>query len=313
MSTIWTTGKVGNFRVERDGRDTIGASVPPRARLTTARMYFSVLHRTHYCYTEPVRLAAHTLRLRPRQQAGMTELRSMLSVQPLPTSRAEQFDGHGNSVTRLDFGFETTELCIESEFSVHTQPVAVGRDARAAGLSMHNLTLDSAYEAYRSPPQYAPRLSALSAQLLHETGGDLRAFLNALNLWLFRNVAREVRETGDPQEPEFTLHRRRGACRDLAVLFVDACRMYRLPARFVSGYQMGEGSRTRRYMHAWPEVYLPGIGWQGYDPTHGTLVDDAHVALAAAADSSNAAPIEGGFYGCAASTMTIDLLIEVTP
>ncbi len=71
-------------------------------------------------------------------------------------------------------------------------------------------------------------------------------------------------------------------CRDLTVLFAALCRLQGLAVRFVSGYQArSAGSGGERHMHAWPEVYLPGVGWRGFDPSHGTEVGEAHVAVAA--------------------------------
>ena len=66
------------------------------------------------------------------------------------------------------------------------------------------------------------------------------------------------------------------------MLFITVCRRYGLAARVVSGYQKGDTQRERRYLHAWPEVYVPGGGWRGYDPTHGLAVSDDHVPIAAA-------------------------------
>src|SRR5262249_17936328 len=90
---------------------------------------------------------------------------------------------------------------------------------------------------------------------------------------------------------------RQGACRDLAVLFIDACRCLGIAARFVSGYQEGYGSTAKQDLHAWAEVYLPGAGWRGYDPTHGLAVADRHGAVAAAPDPLNAAPVTATYRG----------------
>ncbi|MGB7934938.1 MAG: transglutaminase-like domain-containing protein [Gammaproteobacteria bacterium] len=107
---------------------------------------------------------------------------------------------------------------------------------------------------------------------------------------------------GPPQPPEVTLDRGRGACRDLAVLFITMCRLQGIAARFVSGYQArAETEHPRRYLHAWPEVYLPGGGWRGYDPGHGDAV-------------AGAAPIEGSFYGAgASSSLEYELNIKTRP
>ena len=84
-------------------------------------------------------------------------------------------------------------------------------------------------------------------------------------------------------------------CRDLSVLFMAACRRVGLPARFVSGYQQGDGIRAVRYLHAWPEVWIPGSGWYGLDPTHASVVGTTHVAIAAGPTPASVTPVEGGY------------------
>ena len=96
--------------------------------------------------------------------------------------------------------------------------------------------------------------------------------------------------------PEETVARGAGACRDLAVLFVECCRAMGLAARFVSGYAYTDDV-TPAEMHAWGEVYLAGGGWRGYDPSRGLAAGDQHVTLAAAADPVDAAPVVGTFRG----------------
>jgi transglutaminase-like putative cysteine protease len=105
------------------------------------------------------------------------------------------------------------------------------------------------------------------------------------------------RETGGPWPAVTTMEQRQGACRDLAVLYMDACRCVGLAARFVSGYQDAYRNMGKRDLHAWAEVYLPGAGWRGYDPTRGLAVAEHHVAVAAAADPQFAAPVTATYRG----------------
>ena len=85
-----------------------------------------------------------------------------------------------------------------------------------------------------------------------------------------------------------------------------------LPTRFVSGYQKGDLESERRHLHAWPEVYLPGGGWRGYDPTHGTPIIDTHVPIAAAALARDTMPVTGTFSGQeATSQLDFDLSIDI--
>jgi transglutaminase-like putative cysteine protease len=95
------------------------------------------------------------------------------------------------------------------------------------------------------------------------------------------------RDTGAPQSPAHTLQSRSGACRDLAVLFVDCCRAEGVAARFASGYQKGNLQSERRHLHAWPEVYLPGAGWRGFDPALGLLADDTYIRVAVGRDATD--------------------------
>lgn len=113
-----------------------------------------------------------------------------------------------------------------------------------------------------------------------------------------RQVVREadVGEASRPLRPEEKLKRGEGACRDIAELFVEICRSAGLAMRFVSGYA-SDDPKNKRYMHAWAEVYLPGPGWRGYDPSAGEAVTDRHVAVAAGLNYENAAPVIGTYSG----------------
>ena len=156
----------------------------------------------------------------------------------------------------------------------------------------HDLHVARAY-LERIEPDDA--VTAFAAELSLAGNRDTLSFLDHLNRRIFAEVTQIHRDTGAPQSPAFTLQSRHGACRDLAVLFVDCCRAEGIAARFVSGYQKGNLQSERRDLHAWPEVYLPGAGWRGFDPTHGEAVADAHVAIAAAADSRDTMPVSGIF------------------
>jgi len=82
------------------------------------------------------------------------------------------------------------------------------------------------------------------------------------------------------------------------VLFIAICRIQGIAARFVSGYQAhAETPRERRYLHAWAEVYISGGGWRGYDPSHGSAVTNAHVAVAASCLPAGAMPVDGSYFG----------------
>ncbi len=158
-------------------------------------------------------------------------------------------------------------------------------------------------------------VSAFAAALASESGWDALAFLERLNQALFTRTDRHIRPDGAAQTPAHTLAAGRGACRDLTVLFMAACRSLGIPARFVSGYQAhADTPDGRRHLHSWPEVFLPGAGWRGFDPMHGLSVSDGHVALCAAPGQAETMPVEGGYYGDGVtSKLAYDVRITAHP
>jgi transglutaminase-like putative cysteine protease len=277
-------------------------------------MRFQVEHHTAYSYDTPVRLGLQRVRLRPRGDRVAALEFWELAVEPPPAGRMEVLDTEGNRETLLWFEAPTERFQLRSRFTLHTELALTGTSFPVTpgweGLmdpQLHPRLLP--YLSCRAGER-EPAVAALSAQLREGTGDPLD-FLAALNGHLHRTLEREIRREGGPLAPAETLRRGRGACRDLAVLFAAVCRVQGLAVRFVSGYQArSERGEGERFMHAWPEVHLPGVGWRGFDPTHGTEVGDAHVAVAAAADPDGASPVSGTYIGEAGSTLTAEVRIS---
>ena len=279
-------------------------------------MRFEVRHTTTFVYDRPVYLGPHTVRLMPRSDGRQRLLDFACTVSPAPAMQSGVLDAAGNPVVRLWFSGTTTELGI----TVHslTETLTANAfdyivDTPATSLPVTYATHERPHlEVYREPGKPVPAVADLALRLARKSRGHTLDFLNMLNTYLYAEFEREIREHGPPQAPDLTLVRRRGACRDLAMLFIALCRTRGIAARFVSGYQAhAQSGRKRRYLHAWPEVYLPGGGWRGFDPSHGTAVADAHVALAAAGTAAGTLPIEGAFYGDGAdSRMDFELSIQ---
>jgi transglutaminase-like putative cysteine protease len=263
-------------------------------------MRFQVSHETLYRYAQPVRLTPHVLRLNPRL-SGVEQLSRELVVEPAPAKQREAVDGFGNFVTHVDFDGATDVLRILSRFALVTRPPPppVAPDLAP----------------YLVEPRPDDSVHAFAARLAAEAGGATPGFLDRLNRTLFTDFSRNIRDIGAARTPAQTLARREGACRDLTVLFLAACRSRGLPARFVSGYQAeADTPDGRRHLHAWAEVFLPGSGWRGYDPTHGLAVTDGHVALCAAPEQGATMPVEGGYWGEAvACELSYEVRIEARP
>src|SRR5207302_8272520 len=106
-----------------------------------------------------------------------------------------------------------------------------------------------------------------------------------------------VRREGAPMRGQDTLANREGSCRDLAMLYIEACRYVGIASRFVSGYVDRRLPGEARELHAWAGVYVPGAGWRGFDPTQGLAVSTRHLTLAAAGQPARAAPVAGSVLG----------------
>ena len=273
-------------------------------------MQFRVVHSTDYFYDAPVALGPHIVRLQPRADGTIRILGQELKVTPEPVTRSEGLDLNGNIVTHLCFAGTTNRFSIESSFEVETLRTNPFDFVPAAGFARLPVDGPSELAACCAPrEQLAEAVVALSDRLAEECRHDTLRFLTRLNGRLFETIEHDVRHDGEALPPEKTLALGNGACRDIAMLFLAACRAQGLAGRFVSGYQ-ARSKRPERYLHAWPEVYVPGGGWRGFDPTRGLAIADTHVAVAAAPTPVGAMPIEGSFTGQASSHMTYHISIE---
>jgi transglutaminase-like putative cysteine protease len=276
-------------------------------------MRFSVCHETHYRYSAPVLFAPHVLRLTPRSDNAVL-LTHSLTIDPAPTLRQDITDRHGNTITRVEFADPSGHLSIESRFELETR-VPQAPASSALPLLPWPYGISDAIADYLPPVDQDESVRAFAAELASESGQEVLNFLARLNQTLFTRMDRHIRPEGAAQSAAHTLATGRGACRDLTVLFMEACRSLGVPARFVSGYQAhADTPDGRRHLHSWSEVFLPGLGWQGFDPMHGLSVTDGHVALCAAPDQAATMPVEGGFYGdSVTSTIAYDVRITAQP
>lgn len=127
---------------------------------------------------------------------------------------------------------------------------------------------------------------------------------------LHERLRRSTRPEGAPLPPIETLRRGEGSCRDIAVLFLAAARSQGFAGRFVSGYYAEPGNEGDFDLHAWSELYVPGGGWRGFDPTVGLAVAERHVSLAVGARPEQAAPVSGSFRGGGRSSMSAHVSIS---
>lgn len=274
-------------------------------------MKIAVQHTTIYRYTSPVLLAEQIIRLYPRSDAAQRVLEYQLHLTPQPAGTAEFLDQDGKLGTVAWFSAASMELRVECQFRVETlrlRPLD-GLVAGEAGLFpfWYPEMLNRALWPYRDRAQVGEAVRQYADALAAQAGGRALGFLLALNQDLYQSMRHIHRPEGPAWTSEMTFRAREGSCRDLAVLFCDACRTVGMAARFVSGYETASAGRFDASMHAWAEVYLPRAGWRGFDPSRGILVADRHIAVAAAADPALASPVDGSYDGYGNSHLDVYL------
>jgi len=266
-------------------------------------------HRTTYEFAEPVSVAPHVVRLRPAPHARTPIEAYSLDVKPANHFLNWQQDPFGNWLARLVFPEKVSTLDITVglvadlmvinpfdffvEEYAETMPFAYADDLAADLAPYLRPVADSgAADAFRQAlpaPDQTPTID----------------FLASLNAAVHGEVAYSVRMEAGVQTPDETLERKIGSCRDSAWLLVSLLRQHGLAARFVSGYLVqlaadqksldGPSGTEQDFtdLHAWAEVYLPGAGWVGMDPTSSLFAGEGHIPLSATPHPSSAAPIEG--------------------
>jgi transglutaminase-like putative cysteine protease len=228
---------------------------------------------------------------------------------------SEMVDAEGNALSQVWFLGLAPMLTLRTTFSVETlRPnpfdyIVLDPDGLRVPMSYDEAD-QRALAHYLVPPE-DPEVQAFAKEILAASGGGATSFLGEL-CQRISSMTQEVRPTGEAMPAGQTLALQRGACRDMSVLFIEACRAVGIAARFVTGYEMSDPGDNERDLHAWGEVYLNGAGWRGYDPSQGLAVADRHVAVAAAAGPAEAAPTLGSYRGTnVASMMETQIAVKV--
>lgn len=267
-------------------------------------MKLRVSHLSRYEYDREVGFSPHVLYLRPRESAHQRLISHRLSVQP-EANLSHVRDPHDNNFSWAHFWEKSSVLNIRSEFELETilpNPFDFILKIYAFNFPFkYEPVFDFALGPYLAPPfdDTQARLRAWLDEHFVDRPTETVPYLSALNTLLYQNLRYTRREERGIQPSTRTLDLGGGACRDYAVLFVELARTLGLASRFVSGYMFApadDNQRTVGAMHAWAEVYLPGGGWRGLDPTHGIWCDESFIPVAHAAQAESINPIQGGIY-----------------
>jgi transglutaminase-like putative cysteine protease len=148
-------------------------------------------------------------------------------------------------------------------------------------------------------------------QLKDQSNSNSVEFISNLTTRIFKDFILELRAEGSPHEPLKTFQAKRGSCRDLAWFQIQLLRHMGIATRFVSGYYFLPMEKPEYELHAWLEVFIPGAGWIGYDPSHGIATGNDHIPIASSADFKNTMAVTGTIRGDAASELQTELNIRI--
>lgn len=277
---------------------------------------YKIIHRTYYNYSTDVVLGDHRLLLRPRENYGLRI--ESFDLKSMPESKIFWHrDVEDNSVAVATFTQPTSQLLFESEVIIQQYNES----------PLNFIVVDYAIEY---PFKYQEDdLFLLSPYMLlpdedsrevlnnwiynfYKVGESVQTYtlLQRLTTYIYETLSYKAREEAGVQTAKETLLLGSGSCRDFALLFMEAVKCLGLASRFVSGYLHAPLMSSQiGSTHAWAEVYLPGAGWIGFDPTVGDIVGTDHIPVAVARLPESVPPIAGSYAGIADATLDVGVWV----
>lgn len=280
-------------------------------------MAYKITHITNYEFNKTVFLEPHTFRLIPRTDPYQKLIDFSIQINPKEAGLSNNIDLDGNSTITAWFDD------MHDSLQVKTTSIVEINNTNPFNYIITNL------EAIKLPFKYSKeqqkqlspfiilqekpskKLVTFAKKVQDDSDNETIKYISTLCSSIHSTIEKIDRETGNPYAADITLKKGKGSCRDLAVLFMDCCRLFGLASRFVSGYLATGHKKGEVELHAWAEVYIPGAGWKGYDPSTGFSVSNDHIAIASGCSSQMASPVSGYFRGNNAETkLSFDITIK---
>jgi transglutaminase-like putative cysteine protease len=316
----------GGVQAEVTGRRASDAppSVRPSARrlIEASPKRLNVVHRTVYRYARPVERSTHVLKLEPADDR-LQRLRSYTLRVSVEGTTREYEDVFGNRTRRVVIERPFSELVVEATSVVDLfdiDPLGFAKVRKRSTIPLvwmpwqHHML-----QPFLLPPELPEsqllELASYAMTFVERNDYDLLDTLLDLNRSIFREYAYKPGETTIHTTPFDVYSKRLGVCQDFTNLFICLARLLGVPARYVCGYvftgpqhsnvRMGEAS------HAWVQVYLPEVGWKGFDPTNGTVTQTEHVRVASGRSFVDATPTSGTiFAGGGGETLEVYVRVD---
>ncbi|SPE56300.1 Transglutaminase domain protein [Verrucomicrobia bacterium] len=281
-------------------------------------MKLQVRHRTDFSYAQPVTQSCNELRLKPDSKDGQICENFALKILPAVTL-SDYLDFYFNVVHFFEILEPHAELSIESTADVITVANQLAYEAATTPLTCLTecARMEQCYDFLQSSSlvSVSPDIWRLAVDACQ---GQTDIWQSALAIMRFIHAgfAYVPSSTSVNTHMLEVLQQRRGVCQDFAHVMLGMCRAMKMPARYVSGYLYNGpagGLLGAQASHAWCEIYLPGLGWRGLDPTNNQQADERYLRIAAGRDYADVAPIKGHYKGTSNRTMNVEVEIRALP
>ena len=285
--------------------------------------FLTLSHLTTYTYRQPVSFGEHRIMVRPRESYDQHLIEARLEIDPKPLELRWLQDVFGNSVAIATFDRRSKSLVIDSKLRVQHSPAELQEFHIEDYARLYPFTysseempdlLRSIERQHLDPLREIDTWARRFVNPLGQT--DTLAMLSEMTATIRREFTYVPRAEKGTQTPIETLTRRKGTCRDYAMLMIEAARALGFAARFVSGYVYSPTERDDHVgggnTHAWVRVYLPGSGWVEFDPTNGIVGNRGLIRVAVARDIYQAVPISGTWSGFPGSFIDMDVQVDIS-
>jgi len=276
---------------------------------------YRIIHETIYEYSALVFFEPHYLRLKPKNTPHCSLKEFTLSISPEPEGFAEQIDMDNNLIYFCWFEG------VHQHYEIKAESVVELEDYNPFNFIIYPdefLKIPFSYADEQREllqpalwvmdlPQY---LIEFGDDLIKKSGFNTVNFITVLTQQIHKQFAIEIREHGRPHDPDLTFQLKKGSCRDVAWMQIQLLRYFGIAARFTSGYFYIESDNPEFELHAWLEVFIPGAGWIGFDPSHGIAAGSSHIPVANSAFIENTMPVTGSVRGDGSSELKTNLIIE---
>jgi transglutaminase-like putative cysteine protease/predicted glutamine amidotransferase len=330
----WRPLEPGRLLVIREGaviaeRSTGGPIETPRKRWEPAKTSprtFDIVHRTIYKYERPVERSTHVLRLSPIHDRLQAVHRHELTIS-VPHQARDYEDVFGNRVRRIEIDSPFSEMVIESRSVIEVLdvdplgfgPLHVSSMIPLVWMPWQRQVLDPFLLPPELPETELAELAEYAMSFVKRSDNDLLATLLDINDTIHREFAYQQGTTNVLTSAFDVYVNRRGVCQDFTNLFICLARLLGVPARYVCGYiytgpksaELEPHQRQGEASHAWVQLYLPQVGWKGFDPTNGVLTQTDHVRIAVGRNYRDATPTSGTiFVGGGGETLAVEVSVE---